>query len=279
MSGLAGACAGAGRPLNAVWEALLTASEAGERVALATVVGVEGSAPRHGGARMVVWPDGRIVGTIGGGTLEHRVIAEAQEALLAGRPRRYAVNLTRDLGMCCGGAMEVYIEPQEPRPHLILFGAGHVALAAGRQADALSFRVTVVDDREDWNSPERFPFAERLLVDARAYARTLDGAPTRWVFVTTHEHALDQDLIEILLPRAWAWIGLIGSKVKVTRFFLRLRAAGMDPARFASLRSPVGLDIGAETPEEIAVSVAAQWVQVRRQKGGLVPPLVIPTVP
>lgn len=160
--------------------------------------------------------------------------------------------------------MDVYIEPQKPTDDLTIFGAGHVALAAVRQAEMLGFRVTVVDDREEWNTAERFPSAERVLRDPRAHARALAGAPNRWVFVTTHEHSLDQDLVEILLEQDWAWIGLIGSKTKVTRFFLRLRAAGMDPAKLARLRSPVGIEIGAETPEEIAVSVAAEWVSVRR---------------
>lgn len=249
--------------MTEVWRALLAASERGEAVALATIVGVEGSAPRHGGARMVVWPDGRIVGTIGGGTLEHRVIAQAQDALQVNAPRRYSVNLTRDLGMCCGGAMDVYIEPQRPLDRLILFGAGHVAHATARQASLLGFAVTVVDDRDDWNTAERFPDATRVVHDPRAFCRALVPGPHLWVLVTTHEHALDQDLVEVLLPHELAWLGLIGSKTKVTRFALRLRAAGMDPALFEHLHSPVGLPIGAETPAEIAVSIAAQWVAVR----------------
>ncbi len=265
MSRVARQGASQSRPLSEVWKALDAAFEAGEAVALATVVGVEGSAPRQGGARMVVWPSGNIVGTIGGGTLEFRVIAQAIEALREGKPRRYAVNLTRDLGMCCGGAMDVYIEPQRPRDRLVIFGAGHVARAAAVQANLLGFSVTIVDDRDDWNTAERFPHAHRLVTDPRGYARTVTSSPSLWVLVTTHEHALDQDLIETLLPLELAWIGLIGSRTKVTRFALRLRAAGMDPAQFAHLRSPVGLDIGAETPEEIAVSIAAEWVQRRRQ--------------
>jgi xanthine dehydrogenase accessory factor len=112
---------------------------------------------------------------------------------------------------------------------------------------------------------ERFPEAQRVLSDARVFARTVVSSPSLWVLVTTHEHALDQDLVEVLLPLDLAWIGLIGSRTKVTRFAIRLRAAGMDPAQLAHLRSPVGLDIGAETPEEIAVSIAAEWVQRRRQ--------------
>lgn len=248
-----------------VWSALVAAYEAGEPAALATVVGVEGSAPRQGGARMVVYADGRTVGTIGGGTLEFRVIAQALESLRDGAPRRFAVHLTRDLGMCCGGAMDVYIEPQRPRDRLVIFGAGHVGRAAAVQAGLLGFAVTVVDDRDDWNTAERFPDAERVVRDPRVWVRELRASPTLWVLVTTHEHALDQDLIERLLPLDLAWLGLIGSLTKVKRFFLRLRAAGMDPALFERLHAPVGLDIAAETPEEIAVSIAAEWVEVRRR--------------
>ena len=161
--------------------------------------------------------------------------------------------------------MDVYIEPQRPRDHLLIFGAGHVGLAAARQAELLGFRLTVVDDREEWNTIERFPTAERVVLDPRSFCRAVEPGPYTWVLVTTHEHALDQDLVELLLPHDFAWLGLIGSKTKVTRFFLRLRAAGMDPARFERLHSPVGIDIGAETPAEIAVSIAAQWVAVRNR--------------
>lgn len=250
--------------MNRIWEALSAASAAGEWVALVEVVGVEGSAPRSAGARMLVWKDGRQLGTIGGGNLEYRAVALAKEALQDGRPRRMQVHLSRDLGMCCGGAMELYVEPQKPREKLILYGAGHVGKPVAALANTLGFEVTVVDEREEWNTPERFPDGHRVVGDARAHARQLVVDDRTFLLLITHEHALDQDLLEILLPHSWAYLGLIGSRAKVARFFLRLRAAGVEEQAFSRIHAPVGLDIGAITPEEIAVSIAAELVRVRR---------------
>ncbi len=250
--------------MSAVWSALCEAADRGERVALATVIGVDGSAPRAAGARMVVWPDGRIVGTVGGGEFEHRVIAAALDALRTGAPRRWAVHLTRDLGMCCGGAMEVYIEPVDVDEDLVIYGAGHVAQATARVAHDLGFRVTVVDEREEFATPERFPHARCIVGDPLLHARALRTDHRSYVFVTTHAHALDQALLEQLITGSWAWLGLIGSRAKLAKFFVRLRVAGVDEALFRRVNGPVGLDIGAETPAEIAVSVGAELVRVRR---------------
>lgn len=245
-------------------QAIEAAMIAGERVALATVVGVEGSAPRAAGARMVVWADGRTLGTVGGGNFEHRVTEAAVATIAAGVPRRYTVHLTRDLGMCCGGAMDVYIEPIEPEDRLVIFGAGHVAQPTAAIARMLGFVVTVVDERDELATAERFPGCTLVTADPRATARTLATDARTWVLVTTHDHALDQDLVELLIGRTWAWMGVIGSRAKLAKFFVRLRAAGVDEALFRRLNGPVGLDIGAETPAEIAVSIAAELVRVRR---------------
>lgn len=256
--------------MRELWDALARAADAGESVVLATVVGVEGSAPRAAGARMIVWPDGRTLGTVGGGSFEHRVIREALDTLRAGRPRRFAVHLTRDLGMCCGGAMDVYLEPLGPVERLIIFGAGHVAMPTAAIGRMLGFVVTVVDDRDEWLTPERFPDCERVGGDPRAFARELHTDDRTYVFVTTHDHALDQDLLEALIGRPYAWLGLIGSRAKLAKFFVRLRQGGVDEALFARVNGPVGLDIGAQIPEEIAVSVTAELVRVRR--GSTAPP-------
>lgn len=247
-----------------IWRTLLGAAERGETVALATVVGVDGSAPRSSGARMVVWPDGRIAGTIGGGNFEAKVIEAALSALTTGVPRRYTVHLTRDLGMCCGGAMDVFIEPLRPLDRLLIFGAGHVARPTASFAREAGWAVSVVDDREELNTEARFPGCERIVRNPRGVARNLESDPRTWIFLVTHDHQLDQDLLELLVARDWAWLGLIGSRTKVTKFHLRLRAAGVDPARLARVSAPVGLDIGAETPEEIAISVLAEMIHTRR---------------
>ncbi len=247
-----------------LWQALIDASARGESVALATVVGVNGSAPRGAGARMVVWPDGRSLGTVGGGQFEQKVVEAATEALAAGGPRRYSVHLTRDLGMCCGGAMDVFIEPLRPVDRLLLFGAGHVARPTALFAREAGWAVTVIDDRDELLTEARFPNCERVEREPRAYARNLAGDPRGWVFLVTHDHQLDQDLLELLLAHEWAWIGLIGSRTKVAKFRVRLRAAGITEAQLARVSGPVGLDIGAETPEEIAIAVLAEMVRTRR---------------
>jgi xanthine dehydrogenase accessory factor len=246
------------------WETLAEASKKGESVALVTVVGVEGSAPRSTGARMVVWPDGRILGTIGGGNLEFRAIQAAVEAIPGGKPVRLDVHLTRDLGMCCGGATEVLIEPLLPVDRLVVFGAGHVAKPTVAMARIVGFDCVVVDEREELNTSERFPESTLHTGDPRRFAWNMAVDSRTWILIVTHDHQLDQDLLELLLEKPWAWLGLIGSKAKITKFYLRLRAAGHNPERFKRVSAPVGLDIGAVTPEEIAVSILAELVHHKR---------------
>lgn len=248
-----------------VFAAAAEAWRTGRRAAFATVIGVGGSTPRSGGARMLVYEDGSTVGTIGGGALEHQVIGLAHEVLRTGRPDRFDAHLVRDLGMCCGGRVEVYVEPLQIRVPLVIYGAGHVALATAPVLRALDFDVTVVDEREDLLTPERFPGCRLHAGPARDHARAQAGDPDAHWLVVTHDHALDQDLVEILLPKTCAWIGMIGSRGKVARFLVRFRAAGLDEALFRKLCAPVGLDIGAETPSEIAVAIAAELVRVRRR--------------
>lgn len=260
-----------------VLEAAAAAVREGRPAALVTVVGVDGSAPRSSGARMLVYADGAIVGTVGGGAWEHRLVREALDALGEGRPRRVTVHLTRDLGMCCGGAMDGFIEPLQLREQLVIYGAGHVGAATARLAHQLDFEVIVVDDRPEWLNIERFPNSQLHLKDPRRMLDGLPRGPQAYHLVVTHDHGLDQDLVEALLPQPLAWLGLIGSRAKVSRFFLRLRAGGMDPALFDRLSAPVGLDIGAETPDEIAVSICAELVRVRRRVAR--PPLPLSEIP
>lgn len=259
-----------------VFRAAAEAIQSGRPAAMVTIIGVNGSAPRSAGARMLVYEDGCILGTIGGGALEHRAIATALRVLDTGTPARLDVHLTRDLGMCCGGAMEIYVEPVHPRPRAVLFGAGHVAAATAPVLQTLGFAVTVVDERDEFCSESRFPGCTRL--DApREVARSLEGGAHSYWLVVTHDHQLDQDLGEILLPKQCAWLGMIGSRSKIAKFFLRYKAAGLDPALFEKLSAPVGLDIGAETPEEIAVAIAAEIIRVRRASRR--PPIPLSEIP
>ncbi|NCG18497.1 MAG: xanthine dehydrogenase accessory protein XdhC [Rhodobacterales bacterium] len=260
-----------------VFAAAAEAWRTGRRAAFATVIGAAGSTPRVGGARMLVYADGTIIGTIGGGTLEHRAAQVAIDVIGTGRPQRLSVELKEDLGMCCGGRMEVYVEPLQIRHPFVLFGAGHVSLALAPLLIALEFDVTVVDERDELNTATRFPGCTRQGTDSVGFADKLIGRDDAHWLVMTHDHRLDQDLIERLLPKPCAWLGMIGSKAKVARFLVRYRAAGIDPSLFTKLSAPVGLMLGAQTPSEIAVSIAAELVQVRRgQQQPAVPLASIP---
>src|SRR5687768_12649824 len=263
-------------PMN-VFAAAAEAWRTGRRAAFATVSSVGGSTPRSAGARMLVHADGTLVGTIGGGALEHRIVEVALEVMRTGRPEKFEAHLVRDLGMCCGGKVEVYVEPLQVRVPLVMFGAGHVAHATAPLLRALDFDVTVVDEREELATPERFPGCTLVVEDARAWARRLPEDADAHYLVVTHDHQLDQDLVEALLPRPCAWIGMIGSRGKVARFLVRFRAAGLDEALFSRLSAPVGLDIGAETPAEIAVSIAGELVRVRRHADR--PPVPLSAIP
>ena len=245
-----------------VLQAAVAAMEAGQPVALCTVVGVNGSAPRHSGARMLVDAQGDIVGTVGGGEWERRVILAALEALDDGQVRRLQAHLTRDLGMCCGGAMDVLIEPLSSVERLHLFGAGHVGGELAPMARRLGFEVVVYDERDDWLTTARFPGCSLVEKDPR---RALPSLGSRdYAVIVTHSHQLDQDLLEALVGQPWAYLGMIGSRAKVAKFHIRLKMAGVDPDHLARVHAPIGLDIGAETPAEIAVSVMAELIRVRR---------------
>jgi xanthine dehydrogenase accessory factor len=247
-----------------VFAAAAKAWRTGQRAALATVIEAAGSTPRVAGARMLVFADGSQVGTIGGGELERRATVKALEVLSSGVPERLVVHTTRDLGMCCGGRMEVYVEPLQPRLPIVIFGAGHVAKAVAPVLRSVDFEVIVVDGRDELCTEARFPDCTLHNTDPLAYAQSMLGGPDAWWLVLTHDHKLDQDIVEHLLNKPCAWLGMIGSQAKVVRFLVRYRAAGMDERRLTRLCAPVGLDVGAETPGEIAVAIAAEVIRVRR---------------
>lgn len=233
---------------------------------LCTVVDTGGSTPRLAGSLMAVEAEAQH-GTIGGGEMERRVV-EAARALLA-EPRRHAdtwsAHLVRDLGMCCGGQMKVFMQKVEPAPRLWIYGAGHVGTALAAAAQGAGFAVTVVDARAEWADPARFP-ADVTVVDAEPedHLKATPPPEDAFVVVVTHSHPLDEALIRRLLEAPPRYLGLIGSRGKWARFRQRLSARGVTDDQLAQVRCPVGLDIGAETPAEIAISIVAELVQARR---------------
>jgi xanthine dehydrogenase accessory factor len=244
--------------------ALLALLQQGGRGALATVVRVAGSAPQVAGARMLLWPDGSVIGTVGGGAIEQEVLAALERCRARGAGELLVRELGYDLGMCCGGRMEVFIEPIEGAPRLHLCGAGHIAHALAPLVRAIGFELSVVDEREELNTEQRFAGARRELCDAETYLRrhaALGG--TDWLLIATHDHALDERLLELALGTAARYIGLVGSRRKVLRLLERIRARRGELA-LERLYAPVGLALNAQGPAEIAVSIAAELVALRR---------------
>ncbi|MEZ4436513.1 MAG: xanthine dehydrogenase accessory protein XdhC [bacterium] len=245
---------------------LATYEATGTPFVLATVIETGGSTPRDAGARMAI-THRDFAGTIGGGAFEKHVIDEAR-ALLADPGRevhRLDVHLVRDLGMCCGGRMSVLLETIDPAPPLRIYGAGHVGTALAEAARLAGFAVTIIDARAEWSDPARF-HPDITVIDAEPedHLRHHTPGPADYVVVVTHDHPLDEALVRAMLPAPPGYLGLIGSRGKWARFQNRYRARGFDDTQLARVRCPVGLDIGARTPPEIAISIVAELIAARR---------------
>jgi xanthine dehydrogenase accessory factor len=246
------------------------AASGGERIALALLVRVEGSTPREAGAKMVVYPDGRTAGTIGGGAMEAAVVQEAVEAIAQGASRMVHYELrdptSGDLGIC-GGEADVYIDVAVSRPTLVIAGAGHVAMPVAEIGHMCGFRVVVLDDRPDMASAERFPHAaERIVGDIGETMQELSITPDTYIVIVTRGHAHDETALRAVIDSDAAYVGMIGSRRKVRTLFDHLLADGISEERIQRVRAPIGLNIGAQTPAEIAVSILAEIVLLR-QKG------------
>jgi xanthine dehydrogenase accessory factor len=260
-----------------VTEALLAVLQAGESSALATVIKTQGSTPQRPGARLLLRQDGSLVGTVGGGAIEQAVVDVLREVLARGGSRVLVKDLGRDLAMCCGGRMEIFVEAIEAVPRLYIFGAGHVAQPTARLARSVGFELCVVDEREEQNTSERFPECRRELTEPAAFLRRTLREPATlglrdWLLIVTHDHHLDEETLALALTSSARYIGLVGSKRKVYRLLQRVAAralgSGSQQARAAQLDltrvyAPVGLDLGAVTPEEIAVSIVAELLALR----------------
>jgi len=253
-----------------VTEAVLEVLAGGQRAALATVIRVAGSTPQRAGARLLLLGDGRTVGTVGGGAIEHAVLEALREARRTGESQLLARDLGYDLGMCCGGRMEIFVEPIEGAPRLWLFGAGHVARPTAALARSAGFDVTVIDEREALNTADRFPGCQRALDEPATLLRQRAAAlgERDWLLIVTHDHRLDEELLELAIQHRPRFIGLVGSQRKTFRLLQRIGARlGADSAEamgLARVYAPVGLDIGAIGPEEIAISIVAELVALRR---------------
>ena len=268
-----------------VFAALGEALKAGEEVALVTIVSANGSTPQRVGAKMLVFADGRVVGTIGGGCYENEALWKAREALKTRRACTVRYELTDDFaeesGLICGGQMEVFIEPIEPSPAVYIFGAGHVGQFVGRVAHDAGFQVHVIDDREKFANRERFPEAAEIVVDDIPDWLARTPLPsTAYAVVVTRGHRHDLDALRALTRHNLRYLGLIGSRAKVKRIYDVLAEDGsITVEQLERVHAPIGLDIGAVTPQEIAVSIVAELIAIRRGKEREIAPASLKWMP
>ena len=256
-----------------VFQAVAAALQLGEPAALVTIIRTQGSTPQRVGAKMLVFADGRMVGTIGGGCYENDAFWKARKSLETRKPQVVRYELTDDIaeesGLICGGQMEVYIEPLEAAPNLYLVGGGHVAYHLARLAANVGFRIHVLDDREKFANAERFPDAVEVVVDAILDWLQQAALPVNaYVVVLTRGHRYDLDALRALMPRDLRYLGLIGSRAKVARLYDALRDEAIPLDQLHKVHAPVGLSIGAVTPQEIAVSILAELIAVKYGKIG-----------
>jgi xanthine dehydrogenase accessory factor len=258
--------------MNSIYQALAELERNNGSAALCTVTSSEGSTPRHVGSKMLVYPDGKFIGTVGGGELENRVIKAALESINNETAQTLSYNMADpsrgDPGVC-GGQVEVFVEPILPAPLIVVIGAGHVGKAVVHLAKWLGFRVAVCDDRAEFCTPESTPEADAY------YPVTMDELPKhikidrRTVLIlTTRGSSVDAAGLAPLLDSAAAYIGIIGSKRRWATTVKALKEKGVSEERIAKVHSPIGLELQAETPEEIAVSIMAEVMMLKAKSTG-----------
>ena len=231
---------------------------------VATVVAASGSTPRGPGAKMIVYGDGRTLGSVGGGAVEGETIERAI-GLMGGRDTALiSFQLDEEAGSACGGKMDVFLEPVAAAHCVAVIGGGHVGQAVAATAKRAGFRVVVVDDRSEMVTAERFPHADvRLAGGTELLGESLAVDETTFVVIVTRGHRFDEEWAKAVVALGPRYIGMIGSGEKVRKAFDELRSQGVSEDSLAAIHAPIGLDIGAETPDEIAVSIVAEMIAVR----------------
>jgi xanthine dehydrogenase accessory factor len=251
-----------------LFEEIVKMRRAGRRGALATIVHTNGSIPSYESSRMLVREDASIAGTIGGGCVEAEVWAAAKEVMQKESPRKMVFHLNNeasyDNGLICGGTLEVFVEPILPQPILYLFGGGHVSMAVAKAASAAGFAIGVVDDREAFANKERFPMAQEIYTSYEEAFEKLHPNAASYLVIVTRGHKEDMRVLAWAVRTEARYVGMIGSKRKVLSVYKALENDGYKPEEFERVYAPMGLEIGALSPEEIAVSIAAELIAVRR---------------
>jgi len=252
-----------------IYEEIVRLRQAGRKAALATIVHTQGSIPSFQSSKLLVRDDGSFAGTVGGGCVEAEVWAAAQEVMREERPRKLTFNLNSDprydAGLTCGGTLEIYVEPILPQPVCYLFGGGHVSLAVARLAAQAGFGLVVVDDRPRFANRERFPEAAAVYADEwEKVFPQLAVNESSYLVIVTRGHKDDMRVLRWAVATPARYVGLIGSKRKVIEIYKILEGEGVPRETLERVHAPIGVEIGALTPEEIGVSIVAELIAVRR---------------
>jgi xanthine dehydrogenase accessory factor len=252
-----------------VYDELVRLRRLGQKCALATIVNVRGSIPSYETAKLLVREDGSMLGTVGGGCVEAEVWTAAREVMETGQPRRMTFNLGQDAaydnGLICGGQLDIFVEPVLPQPRAFIFGAGHISKSLSRIASLAGFGTVVVDDRDAFANRERFPEADEVVAgDYEEIFPKLEVVESGYLVIVTRGHRDDMRVLRWAVGTRARYIAMIGSKRKVISVVKELEKEGIPRERFERISAPMGLEIGAVTPEEIAVSVVAEMIAVRR---------------
>lgn len=256
-----------------MYNEIQTALRRGERVVVATVVKTVGAAPCSVGSKMLIRADGSVSGSFAGPITDGKATQAALQALRDGHSLLTHIHLDADQGEAvgsCGATLEVFFEVLRPEPRLIIAGAGYVAQALARLTTNLDFRIVVVDDRRDLADPQSFGEKVQLVFgDIPQTLRALEPDEGSWIVIVTRGHHLDKDALRAALESNAAYVGMIGSPGKVRNIFKELQKEGIARERLAQVHAPIGLDLGAETPDEIALSIAAEMLMLRKKGTGV----------
>lgn len=255
-----------------IYNEIQSALTRGEKIVVATVVKTMGAAPCPVGSKTLIHPDGTLQGSIAGPQTDSRLVEEAHKALHEGHSYTTHIHLDADNGEAvgsCGATLEIFFEVLHPEPRLILAGAGYVAQALARLVANMDMRIVAVDDRRDLANPQAFPPQVQLTFgDIPQTIRNLEPDESSWIVIVTRGHNLDKEALRAALNTRAAYIGMIGSPSKVKRIFQELLTEGLTRQQLAAVHAPIGLDLGAETPDEIALSIAAEILMLRKRATG-----------
>ena len=252
-----------------IYDEIVRLRKQGQKCAVATIVQVNGSIPSYESAKLLVREDGSMLGTVGGGCVEAEVWTAAREVIETGKPRHLNFSLGQDAaydnGLICGGQLNIFVEPVTPQPRAFIFGGGHVSKSLSKVANLAGFATVIIDDREAFANKERFPEADEVHADEyESVFPRLAITSTSYIIIVTRGHRDDMRVLRWAVETPAKYVAMIGSKRKTISVVKELEKEGLPRSAFEKVSAPMGLEIGAISPEEIAISVAAEMIAMRR---------------